>query len=77
MLNTTVELIPQRAPCGRTAAGRRHREEDDEGLVYDDTTFACGCRRISHQFHDGSVRMKTIRHDGKVLADEHSADHEG
>lgn len=76
MLNTTKEFTAERAPCGKVADGRRHREEDDDGLVYDDLTFLCGCRRIRHTFHDGSVRMKTIRHDGKVLADEHSGDHE-
>ncbi|HEY5856342.1 MAG TPA: hypothetical protein VIW24_20475, partial [Aldersonia sp.] len=56
--------------------GRRHEENDDEGLRIDDVTYACGCRRIRHEYHDGSINIKTIRHDGKVLVDEHSSDHE-
>jgi hypothetical protein len=31
---------------------------------------------MRHEFHDGSVRIRTVRHDGKILADEHSGDHE-
>jgi hypothetical protein len=31
---------------------------------------------MRHEFHDGSLRIRTVRHDGKVLADEHSGDHE-
>ena len=61
-----------RAGGGRsTTSGER-----DEGLRIDDRTYACGCRMIRHEFHDGSVRIKTIRHDGKVLKDEHSGNHE-
>ncbi|MPY98714.1 MAG: hypothetical protein GEU97_12105 [Actinophytocola sp.] len=76
MLRTTSEFTSERSPCGKVSDGRRHREDDDEGLVIDDLTFACGCRRTRHAFHDGSVRNRTIRHDGKVLTDEHSGDHE-
>jgi hypothetical protein len=76
MLSATTNVTAEQAPCGKVMNGRRHQEDDDEGLVFDDTTYDCGCRRIRHTFHDGSVRIKTIRHDGKVLADEHSADHE-
>ena len=32
--------------------------------------FACGCRTIRHEYHDGSVSQKVIRHDGHVLVDE-------
>jgi hypothetical protein len=46
------------------------------GLSYDDFAFRCGCRNILHIYHDGSVRTGTIRHDGKVLKDERSGDHE-
>lgn len=73
--NTYVDREP--APCGRMEPGRRHREDDSFGLLLDDLTYACGCRRMRHEFHDGSVRIITVRHDGKVLSDEHSADHEG
>ncbi|MCI2423938.1 hypothetical protein MOQ72_41720 [Saccharopolyspora sp. K220] len=77
MVGTTIHVARQRAPCGRFEEGRRHRESDAAGLVFDDLTYACGCRRTRHEFHDGSVRIATVQHDGKVLADEHSADHEG
>jgi hypothetical protein len=32
--------------------------------------FACGCRSIQHEYHDGTVSRKVIRHDGRVLIDE-------
>lgn len=77
MISTTAEFTAEKAPCGKVVDGRRHQEDDDNGLLFDDKTYACGCRRIRHVFHDGSVRIRTVRHDGKVLADEHSSDHEG
>lgn len=76
MIKTTEYITAERAPCGRLKDGYRHREDDDEGLLIDDLTYVCGCRTMRHQFHDGSVRIETVRHDGKVLADEHSAEHE-
>jgi hypothetical protein len=76
MVGTRTHLSRQRAPCGKLVDSDRHQEADDTGLVIDDLTYACGCRGIRHEFHDGSVRFRTVRHDGKVLLDEHSADHE-
>ncbi|WP_230990341.1 hypothetical protein [Rhodococcus oxybenzonivorans] len=76
MIRTSSLFSAERAPCGRVVDGRRHQENDDEGLRIDDRTYACGCRMIRHEFHDGSVRIKTVRHDGKVLKDEHSGNHE-
>lgn len=75
MASTTVNFTSERAPCGKQVDGHRHRESDDEGFVIDDLTYACGCRTIHHEFHDGSVRVKVVRHDGKVLRDEDTADH--
>lgn len=77
MITTNTPIAAEKAPCGHVVDGRRHQENDEEGLRFDDVTYACGCRRIRHEYHDGSMRIKTIRHDGKVLADEHTADHEG
>ena len=62
-------------PCGRVAEASHHRADDDEGLVFNDVSWACGCRRIWHQFHDGSVRTRVVRHDGRVLLNELSAEH--
>jgi len=44
-------------------------------MVFDDVNYDCGCRKIRHQFHDGSVRSRVIRHDGRVLLNELSAEH--
>jgi hypothetical protein len=72
----TTHFPQQTAPCGRSAHGDHHVEGDDEGLSYDDLNYACGCREIRHVYHDGSIRIRTIRHNGKVLLDERSGDHE-
>ena len=76
MISTSSPFTAELAPCGHVGDGRRHQENDDAGLLIDDRFYACGCRVIRHEYHDGSVRIKTIRHDGKVLADEHSGNHE-
>jgi hypothetical protein len=76
MTGTKIHFTRERAPCGKVVDGDRHLEGDSEGLSFDDLIYACGCRRIRHEFHHGSVRIRTTRHDGKVLADEHSGDHE-
>jgi hypothetical protein len=76
MLSATEQFSRERAPCGKLRGGARHREDDEAGLVIDDLRYDCGCRRIRHEFHDGSVRIRIVRHDGKVLMDEHSAEHE-
>jgi hypothetical protein len=76
MVATTTHFTKQKAPCGHTADGDHHVEADDDGLIYDDLKYSCGCREIRHIYHDGSTRIRTIRHDGKVLGDEHSGEHE-
>jgi hypothetical protein len=73
---TTTHFPKQKAPCGKMAEGDRHLESDDDGLAFDDLTYSCGCRETRHVYHDGSVRIRTIRHDGKVLRDEHCGEHE-
>ena len=76
MVATTTHFTKQTAPCGHKADGDHHVEADDDGLLYDDFKFSCGCREIRHVYHDGSTRIRTIRHDGKVLRDEHCGEHE-
>jgi hypothetical protein len=76
MVATTTHFTKQKAPCGHTADGDQHVEADNDGLMYDDLKYSCGCREIRHIYHDGSTRIRTIRHDGKVLRDEHSGEHE-
>jgi hypothetical protein len=75
MVGTSVSFTKEKAPCGKTVDGRRHREDDDDGLVIDDYYFACGCRKVRHVYHDGSVSTRVERHDGRVLMDDHSAEH--
>ncbi len=72
MVVATTYFTKRKAPCGRTADGDHHVEDDYEGLLYDDFKYSCGCRHTRRVYHDGCVRIKTIRHGGKVLRDEHS-----
>jgi len=37
-------------------------------------TYACGCRHIVNQYHDGTVRTRIVRHDGRILLNECSAE---
>ncbi|WP_158847784.1 hypothetical protein [Saccharothrix deserti] len=76
MVATSTHFTSEKAPCGRLKDGEHHREDDGDGFIVDHVDYACGCRRSRHEFHDGSVRIRVVRHDGKVLSDERSADHE-
>ena len=60
----------QKAPCGRIVDGESYRDQDEEVLVTEELDYACGCRIIRHEYHDGSVSSKVVRHDGKVVVDE-------
>ena len=75
MVASTTHFDRQKAPCGHLAEGYHHVESDDDGLNYDDLRYACGCREVRHVYHDGTTRNRTIRHDGKVLRDEHCGEH--
>jgi len=75
MAATSILFKTQKAPCGRIVDGEHIRQNDDEGLVIDDLYYACGCRSIRHEYHDGSVLRKVVTHDGTVLADDITAEH--
>jgi hypothetical protein len=62
------------APCGRTVDGELFCDDDQDGLVMYDHYYACGCRRIEHRYHDGSVTTRAIRHGSRqrVMHDEHT-----
>jgi len=60
----------ERAPCGRIVSGDRYQDQDEQCLVSDEWFFACGCRDFRHEYHDGGVSRKVVRHDGSVLVDE-------
>jgi hypothetical protein len=65
----------EQAPCGRLVDGEHYQDQDEETLVSDNWYYACGCRVVHHEYHDGSVGQKVIRHDGTVLTDELDAEH--
>jgi hypothetical protein len=70
MVGQRIPFVRELAPCGQLVDGDHYRDSDNEGLVFADEFYACGCRKIQHEFHDGSVQVRSIRHDGKVLFDD-------
>jgi hypothetical protein len=69
-VNANGSFTGQQAPCGRIVDGNNYEDHDEEVVVTSETIFACGCTSINHQYHDGSVSRKIVRHDGRVLIDE-------
>jgi hypothetical protein len=72
---TSIRFQSRQAPCGRVVDGESNDDEDKEGLVTHDDYYACGCRTVRHELHDGSICHKVVRHDGKVLVDELVGEH--
>ncbi len=70
MAITTTPFTSEKAPCGRVVDGERFRDRDEECLLSDELFYDCGCRSIRHEYHDGSVSLNVVRHDGTVLEDE-------
>ncbi len=70
MTSSRTRFTTEPAPCGRIVDGDRVRDEDDDCLVSDEVFYACGCRDIRHEYHDGAVSRRVVRHDGAVLVDE-------
>jgi membrane-bound inhibitor of C-type lysozyme len=68
VLNSTFRS--QLAPCGQIVDGESYADQDEEVVVTQELDYQCGCRTISHEYHDGSVSRKVVRHDGTVLVDE-------
>lgn len=75
MVGTKVPFTAQQAPCGRTVDGAHYLDDDGDGLVIRDEYYSCGCRSIRHEFHDGSIQVRSIRHDGKPVKGELDPDH--
>jgi hypothetical protein len=69
-VTTTAMLKGQQAPCGRIVDSENYRDNDDDCCVTQEIDYACGCRTIHHEYHDGSVSRRIVRHDGHVLVDE-------
>jgi hypothetical protein len=72
---TTKRFQTEKAPCGRVADGERSETQDEQGLITDLVAYACGCRRTREEYHDGSVCLRVVRHDGKVLTEEMTGEH--
>ena len=70
MTVTSSSFNSQQAPCGRIVDGENYQDRDDETLLTQEMDYACGCRTIRHEYHDGSMSQKVVRHDGIVLVDE-------
>jgi hypothetical protein len=67
---TSTSFRSQQAPCGRIVDGETYEDQDPETLLTREVDYTCGCRSIRHEYHDGTVSRKIVRHDGRVLADE-------
>jgi hypothetical protein len=72
---TSIRFQNRQAPCGRVVDGESCHDEDSDGLATHDDYFACGCRSIRHELHDGSICTRVVHHDGKVLVDELVGEH--
>ena len=70
MTLTNTSFKSEKAPCGRIMDGVRYQDRDDDALLTEELDYACGCRSIRHEYHDGSMSRKVVRHDGTVLVDE-------
>jgi hypothetical protein len=75
MAATSTDFKSEQAPCGQIVDGEHYQDQDEQCLVTDERFYACGCRVIRHEYHDGSVCRQVVRHDGKVLVDELDAEH--
>jgi membrane-bound inhibitor of C-type lysozyme len=69
-MTTSGNFKGQQAPCGRVVDGETYQDFDSETVVTRGMEYACGCRTIQHEYHDGSVSRMVVRHDGRVLVDE-------
>jgi len=74
MVGSRSNFEPENAPCGKLVGGYTYNDADGEGLVVFDVYYTCGCRRTRHEYHDGTVNTKAIRHGRRqrVLSDEHT-----
>jgi membrane-bound inhibitor of C-type lysozyme len=70
MARTNTSFKGQQAPCGRIVDAESYQDRDDDALLTEELDYACGCRSIRHEYHDGCMSRKVVRHDGTVLVDE-------
>ena len=75
MVGTKIHFMAEQAPCGKIVPGDHYEDRDDYGLVIRDEYYDCGCRRIRHEYHDGTITTTATRHGrrhGKLISEEHS-----
>jgi hypothetical protein len=70
MTTSDMSLEGRRAPCGQVVTVASHHERDEDCLLTEVFEYACGCRRIRHEYHDGSFSNRVIHHTGRILVDE-------
>ena len=75
MVGTMIHFTNEKAPCGKVVAGDHYVDDDGLGMVLRDEYYKCGCRRIHHEYHDGSTDEHVTRHDGKPCRTELGPDH--
>lgn len=69
-MNVSGSFTSQQAPCGRLVDAERYQDQDDDVVITREVDYACGCRSIQHEYHDGAVSRRVVHHDGTVLVDE-------
>ena len=72
----STRFTSEKAPCGRIVDGEHLQDQDEQCLLSDEWFYDCGCRVIHHEYHDGTISRRVVRHDGKVLTDQLEAEHE-
>jgi hypothetical protein len=70
MAQADITITRQLAPCSQEVNGESHSEQDGDGFVVRDVFYTCGCRKIFHEYHDGSILRRVVHHNGTVLVDE-------
>ena len=69
-MNANGSFAGLQAPCGRIVDAETYEDHDVDVVLTRETFYSCGCQRIQHEYHDGSVSRRIVRHDGHVLIDE-------
>ena len=69
-MNAEGTFKSRAAPCGRMVDGETFEDHDEEVVVTREVRFSCGCLRIQHEYHDGTVSLRVVRHDGRVVEEE-------
>ncbi|MFI5782968.1 hypothetical protein [Nocardia sp. NPDC051570] len=67
MSTTLARTAKTHAPCGRIVDLECFEDDDGFGMISHIERYGCGCRSVRHDYHDGSVGERTIRHDGREL----------